>query len=123
MLVEVATIYEVFNLVLQIIALLGVMSVVAMEAAVVSAVPFLSSSPHRVGGFEESFLSDLKEDLNLGGVEHNVGEPGNDLLGSLCPLPWEPRRWAPRGLSPRVLLIFVLHYHQHLGCDILVGPL
>ncbi|RWW81528.1 hypothetical protein BHE74_00010072 [Ensete ventricosum] len=67
--VEVATLYEVLNLVLQIVALLGVVSVVAVEAIVASAVPFLSSSPHRVGGFEESFLPDLEETLGPGRVE------------------------------------------------------
>ncbi|RRT62254.1 hypothetical protein B296_00043528 [Ensete ventricosum] len=71
--VEVATTYEVFNLVLQIVALLGVVSVVTMEAAVASAVLFLVSSPHRVGGFEESFLLDLEEDLNSGGGDEEVG--------------------------------------------------
>ncbi|RRT46438.1 hypothetical protein B296_00047398 [Ensete ventricosum] len=71
----------------------------SVEATVASAVSFFSSSPHWIRGFEESFLPDLEEDLNLSGVERNVGEPRNDLLGSLRPLPWEPRRWAARGLS------------------------
>ncbi|RRT68015.1 hypothetical protein B296_00006914 [Ensete ventricosum] len=62
--VEVVVMYEVFNLVLQVVALLGVMSVVMEEAVVASTVTFLGSSPHQVGGFEESFLLDLEEDLS-----------------------------------------------------------
>ncbi|RZS04019.1 hypothetical protein BHM03_00034278 [Ensete ventricosum] len=107
---KVATTYEVFNLVLQIVALLGVVFIVTVEVAA-SAVPFLGSSSYRVGGFDESFLLDLEEDLSPGGVERNVGELGNSLLGSLRPLTWEPRRWAPRGLSPQALLIFALLFH------------
>ncbi|RWV98635.1 hypothetical protein GW17_00038504 [Ensete ventricosum] len=79
--------YEVFNLVLQVVALLGVVSVIAVEAVVAYVVSFLGSCPHRVGGFKESFLPDLEEDLSQGRVERNVGEPGNNLFGSLCPLP------------------------------------
>ncbi|RZR72378.1 hypothetical protein BHM03_00013036 [Ensete ventricosum] len=115
--------YEVLNLVLQIVALLGVMSVVTMEAVVASAIPFLDSNPHRVEDFDESFLPDLEENLSMGRVERNIREPGNNLLDSLRPLPWEPRRWAPRGLSPRALLIFMLLRHLSLDDDILVGPL
>ncbi|RRT33424.1 hypothetical protein B296_00051994, partial [Ensete ventricosum] len=103
-LVEVAMTYEVFDRILQVIALLGVMSVITVEAAVAPAVMFLSSSPHRVGGFEESFLSNLDEDLSPGRVERNVGEPGNDLFGSFRLLPLESGRWAPRGFGPRSLL-------------------
>ncbi|RWW46341.1 hypothetical protein BHE74_00047737 [Ensete ventricosum] len=93
--------------VMRVIALLGVMTVVAVEATVAPTIAFLSSSPHRVGGFEESFLP----------------EPGNGLLYSFRPLPWELGWWAPRGFGPRSLLVFVVLYHQGLGGDILVGPL
>ncbi|RZS16105.1 hypothetical protein BHM03_00048059 [Ensete ventricosum] len=99
------------------------MSVVSVESIVVSAVPFLGSSHHQVGGFEKSFLPDLKEDLSPGGVERNVREPRNGMLGPLRSLPWEPRRWASRRLNPRALLIFTLLRHQSLNNDILVGPL
>ncbi|RWW04817.1 hypothetical protein GW17_00031931 [Ensete ventricosum] len=66
------------------------MTVVAVEEVVAPVVAFLGSTPHQVGGFEESFLSDLEEDLSPGGVEWSVGEPGDDLLGSFRPLRWEP---------------------------------
>ncbi|RRT42855.1 hypothetical protein B296_00056832 [Ensete ventricosum] len=69
--------YEVFNLVLHVIALLGVMSVVAVEVTVAPAVTFLGLSLHWVRGFKESFLPNLEEDLSLGRVEQNVGELGN----------------------------------------------
>ncbi|RZR96746.1 hypothetical protein BHM03_00025800 [Ensete ventricosum] len=103
--------YEVFNLVLQVVALLGVVSVVPVEAIVASVVTFLGSSPHWVGGFEESILPDLEEDLGPGRVKWNVGEPGNGLFDSFGPLPWEPGRWAPRGFDPWLLLIFALLCH------------
>ncbi|RZS17075.1 hypothetical protein BHM03_00049186 [Ensete ventricosum] len=45
------------------------------------------------------------------------------MLGSLCSLPWEPKRWAPRGLGPRVLQTFSLLCYQSLSGDTLVGPL
>ncbi|RWW57852.1 hypothetical protein BHE74_00035324 [Ensete ventricosum] len=82
---EVTLTYEVFNLVLQIVALLGVMSVVAVEVAIALVVTPLS--PHWIGGFEKPFLSDLEEDLSPSRVEWGVGEPGDDLLNSLCPFP------------------------------------
>ncbi|RWW46337.1 hypothetical protein BHE74_00047731 [Ensete ventricosum] len=78
-----------FDLVLQVIALLGVVSVVTVEATIVLVVTFLNLSPYRVGGFEESFLPDLEEDLGPGRVEQNVGEPRNNLFGSFRPLPLE----------------------------------
>ncbi|RZR72598.1 hypothetical protein BHM03_00014885 [Ensete ventricosum] len=99
------------------------MTEVAMEATVASAVAFLGLNPHWVGGFEESFLPDLEEDLSLDKVEWSVGELGNDLLYSFRPLPWELGWWAPRGFDPRSLLVFPLLCHQGLGGDILVGPL
>ncbi|RZR83196.1 hypothetical protein BHM03_00009764 [Ensete ventricosum] len=121
--IEVATTYEVLDLILQIIAFLSVVSVVTVEATIMSAVPVLGLRLHRVGGFEESFLSNLEENLSPGRVERNVGWSRNDLLGSLCPLPWEPKRWAPRGLIPQALLILMLLRYQSLSVDILVGPL
>ncbi|RWV86118.1 hypothetical protein GW17_00052020 [Ensete ventricosum] len=39
------------------------MTIVAVEMALASIVMLLRRSPHRVGGLEESFLSDLEEDL------------------------------------------------------------
>ncbi|RWW06571.1 hypothetical protein GW17_00030091 [Ensete ventricosum] len=113
----------VLDLVLQVVALLGVMIEVAVEATVASAVAFLGLNPHWVGGFEESFLPDLEEDLSLDKVEWSVGELGNDLLYSFRPLPWELGWWALRGFNPRSLLVFPLLCHQGLGGDILVGPL
>ncbi|RWW81188.1 hypothetical protein BHE74_00010443 [Ensete ventricosum] len=74
-----------FNLVLQVVALLGVVSVVTMEVAVAPVVKPLS--PHWIGGFKKPFLPDLEEDLGPGRVEWGVGEPGDVLLGSLCPFP------------------------------------
>ncbi|RWW71872.1 hypothetical protein BHE74_00020351 [Ensete ventricosum] len=55
--------YEVIDLVLQIVAFLDIMSVVVVEAIVTSAVSVLGSRPQRVGSFEESLLSDLEKDL------------------------------------------------------------
>ncbi|RWW50659.1 hypothetical protein BHE74_00043062 [Ensete ventricosum] len=49
------------------------MSIVAEEATVTSTVPVLSPRLHRFGGFEESFLLDLEEDLNPGRVDEKVG--------------------------------------------------
>ncbi|RWW50216.1 hypothetical protein BHE74_00043555 [Ensete ventricosum] len=54
------------HLCLGVIALLSVMTVVMVEAVVTSAITLLRSSLHRVGGFEESFLLDLEEDLSPG---------------------------------------------------------
>ncbi|RRT85543.1 hypothetical protein B296_00004172 [Ensete ventricosum] len=80
---------EIFDLVLQVVALLNVVTVVSVEATVASTVTVLGPSPHRVGGLEESFLSDLEEDLGPGLVEGGVGKPGDGLLGSFHPPPWE----------------------------------
>ncbi|RRT56768.1 hypothetical protein B296_00032267 [Ensete ventricosum] len=90
------------------------MTEVVVEATVASAVAFLGLNPHWVGGFEESFLPDLEEDLNLDKVEWSVGELGNRLLYSFRPLPWELGWWAPRGFDPRSLLVFALLCHQGL---------
>ncbi|RWW48330.1 hypothetical protein BHE74_00045601 [Ensete ventricosum] len=78
---------KVFDLVLQIIALIGVVTVVTVEVAVAPAIMLLGLSPYRVGGFEESFLPDLEEDLGPCRVEWSVGEPGDSLLDSFRPLP------------------------------------
>ncbi|RZR94522.1 hypothetical protein BHM03_00023215 [Ensete ventricosum] len=61
-------------MVLQVVTLLGVVSIAIVETTVASVVTFLGLSPHRVRVFEESFLLDLEEDLSLGRVERNVGE-------------------------------------------------
>ncbi|RRT48111.1 hypothetical protein B296_00043883 [Ensete ventricosum] len=87
------------------------------------AVPVLSFRPHRVGSFEESPLSDLEKDLCPSGVERDIGWSRNSLLTSLHPPPQEPRGWAPRGLSPRVLMILTFLRHQSLDDNVLVGPL
>ncbi|RRT58251.1 hypothetical protein B296_00034280 [Ensete ventricosum] len=99
--IEVATMYEVLDLVFQIITFFGVVFVVAVKAIVASVIPLYGSSR----------------------VECSVGEPGSGMLGSLGSLPREPRRWAPRGLVPQALQIFSLLYHYSLDSDILVGPL
>ncbi|RWW40631.1 hypothetical protein BHE74_00053937 [Ensete ventricosum] len=93
------------------------------EATIMSAVPVLSLRPHRVGSFEESPLSDLEKDLCPSGVERDIGWSRNSLLTSLHPPPQEPRGWAPRGLSPRVLMILTFLRHQSLDDNVLVGPL
>ncbi|RRT34938.1 hypothetical protein B296_00058442 [Ensete ventricosum] len=108
---HVAAMYEVLDLVLQIIAFLGIMPVITVEATITSVVPVLGSRPQRVGSFEEFLLWDLEKDLCPSGVERNIGRPGNSLLTSLHPPPWEPRGWAPRGLSPGALLIFTFLRH------------
>ncbi|RZS15847.1 hypothetical protein BHM03_00047734 [Ensete ventricosum] len=86
-----------------------------MKMIITSAVPVFGSRPQCVGSFEESLLSDLEKDLCLSGVERNIVRPGNGLLTSLHPPPWEPKGWTPRGLSPGVLLIF--------NGDVVVGSL
>ncbi|RWW37798.1 hypothetical protein BHE74_00057037 [Ensete ventricosum] len=121
--VEVVTTYEVLDLVLQIIPLLGIVPIIAVEVVITSAVPVLVLRPHQVRSFEESLFSDLEKNLSPSGVERDIRRPRNGLLTSLRPPPWEPRRWAPRGLSPRALLIFTFLRHQNLSGDILVGPL
>ncbi|RWW86927.1 hypothetical protein BHE74_00004276, partial [Ensete ventricosum] len=75
--VEVAMTYKVLDLVLQIIALLGVVFVVAVKAAITSMVSVLSPRLHRVGDFEESFLPNLEENLGPSRIELNVRQPGN----------------------------------------------
>ncbi|RRT46015.1 hypothetical protein B296_00030069 [Ensete ventricosum] len=114
---------EVFDMVLQVVALLDVMTVVTVEAAVAPAVTLLGPSPHRVRGFEESFLLDLEEDLSPDRVKWSVGELGHDLLGSFHSLPWEPEQWALGGFDLRSLLVFTLLCHLSFDGDILVGPL
>ncbi|RZS20857.1 hypothetical protein BHM03_00053421 [Ensete ventricosum] len=83
--VEVTLTYEVFNPVLQVVALLGVVSVVTVEATVAPVV--MPLSPHWIGGFEKLFLPDLEEDLSSSRFEGGVGEPGDGMLGSLYPFP------------------------------------
>ncbi|RRT60047.1 hypothetical protein B296_00045235 [Ensete ventricosum] len=100
--VEMVATYEVIDLVLQVVALHDVMS---------------------VGGFEESFLPNLEEDLSPGRVKRNVGESRNDLFGSFHPLPLESGRWALRGFNPQLLLVFALIRYQGLDDNILVGSL
>ncbi|RWV84408.1 hypothetical protein GW17_00053876, partial [Ensete ventricosum] len=53
--IEVAATYEVLDLVFQIVTFFGVVSVVAVEAAVAFAIPLYGSSPYRVGGFRSPF--------------------------------------------------------------------
>ncbi|RWW63315.1 hypothetical protein BHE74_00029516 [Ensete ventricosum] len=81
--VEVTPTYEVFNLVLQVVALLGVVFVVTVEAIVAPTVTSLS--PHWIGGFEKPFLPNLEEDLGPGRVEWGIGEPGDGLLEARRP--------------------------------------
>ncbi|RWV82011.1 hypothetical protein GW17_00056521 [Ensete ventricosum] len=76
---------------------------------------FLGSSPHQVGGFQESFLPDLEEDLSPDRVEWNVREPRNSLFGSFHPLPLESEQRTPRGFDPQPLLVFALLRYQGLG--------
>ncbi|RZR81028.1 hypothetical protein BHM03_00007175 [Ensete ventricosum] len=64
---------EVFNLVLQVVALLGVMVIVMVEATITPSVLLLRSGFPWVGCPEEAFLPDLKEDSG----------PGTILCGTL----------------------------------------
>ncbi|RZS17006.1 hypothetical protein BHM03_00049094 [Ensete ventricosum] len=107
--VEVALTYEVFNLILQIIALLGVVPIVIVEAIVAPAI--MPRIPHWIGGFQEPFLLDLEEDFSSGRIERGVGEPGDGLLGSLHSFPRGCRGWPPGRFGPRALLIFALLCH------------
>ncbi|RRT64351.1 hypothetical protein B296_00006557 [Ensete ventricosum] len=97
--VKVAVTYEILDLVLQIIALLRIVPVVVVETTITSVVSVLGSRPHRVGGFEESLLSDLEKNLSLSGVERDIERSRNGLLTSLHP-PWSPGG-VPRESSAR----------------------
>ncbi|RRT36945.1 hypothetical protein B296_00048853 [Ensete ventricosum] len=78
---EVTVIDKVFNLVIQVKALLSVVTIVMVKMAVAPVVAsVLNSSPHRVGGLKESSLSDLEEDLSPSRVEWSVEESGDNLL-------------------------------------------
>ncbi|RWW64781.1 hypothetical protein BHE74_00027956 [Ensete ventricosum] len=76
---------------------------------------FLGSSPHQVGGFQESFLPDLEEDLSPDRVEWNVRELRNSLFGSFRPLHLESEQQTLRGFGPQPLLVFALLRYQGLG--------
>ncbi|RWV93007.1 hypothetical protein GW17_00044570 [Ensete ventricosum] len=72
---------RVFNLILQVIALLGVMAIVEVEATVRPLVSLLWSGFNQVGCPEEIFPSDLKEDFGPGRVEGNGQRPRDGWLG------------------------------------------
>ncbi|RWW60817.1 hypothetical protein BHE74_00032152 [Ensete ventricosum] len=68
---DVAPSYEVFNMILQVIAFLSVVPVVPVEATIAPAVtPYI---PHWIGNFQEPLLSDLEEDFGSGRIEWALG--------------------------------------------------
>ncbi|RZR74878.1 hypothetical protein BHM03_00045321 [Ensete ventricosum] len=86
-LVEVAAMDKVLDLDLQVVAFLCIMPIVAVEATITSAVSVLGSRTQWVVSLQESFFSDLEEDLRSSGVERNIGWPGHCLFASLHPPP------------------------------------
>ncbi|RRT74502.1 hypothetical protein B296_00004609 [Ensete ventricosum] len=67
--VEVSSMDEIFNLVLQVITLVDVVAVITVEATITLSVSLLRSCFYWVGRSDEAFFLDLKEDIGLVGVE------------------------------------------------------
>ncbi|RZS10102.1 hypothetical protein BHM03_00041270 [Ensete ventricosum] len=89
------------------------MILVAVEATIAHAVAFLGSTPHRVGGFEESFLLDLEDDLSPGRVEWTLlllGIPGGGLReDSVCGCFWSLRFSAIKASTDEELVFLLTH--------------
>ncbi|RWW72569.1 hypothetical protein BHE74_00019622 [Ensete ventricosum] len=114
---------EVLNLVPKVVTLLGVMTVVTMEAIVSCFIPHFQMGLHQVGIPEEPFLSNLEEDFGSGGIERNQWQPRWGQFGSVPTLPRRPRCLSSGLLCAGALLVLAFSGQQGLGDDVLVSPL
>ncbi|RRT84256.1 hypothetical protein B296_00015069 [Ensete ventricosum] len=110
---------EVLNLVPKVVTLLGVMTVVTMEAIVSCFIPHFQMGLHQVGIPEEPFLSNLEEDFGSGGIERNQWQPRWGQFGSVPTLPRRPRCLSSGLLCAGALLVLAFSGQQGLGDDVL----